>query len=448
MNNTLEQPGFKREPAPVIEPVRQTGAGIVSASAFSTAERKLRWFIIGWMTLSTILNLINRNTLSILAPTLKDKLGMTQEDYGYIIMVFQFSYSIMYVAGGRFVDRVGEKIGMTACIVWWSVATMLHALSRGVLSLGVFRFLLGVGEPGNYPAALRATARWFSKEERGFPIAVWSAGSSVGSLVSVPLIAFLALHFGWQMAFFVPGFLGVIWVAVWIMAYRMPSVSMDGFGAAAKALNGTAREDAKLETFFAVLKDRKVRIIVLARLLTDPIWVFYLSWTPKYLAEVWKFNLADMGLYGWIPFLFGGFGGVFGGWASDQLIRRGFEPAAARKRLLYITGIIAPLGMLTGFVGSAGASIALIGLMAFICYVWFINTAALMSDIFPENSVGTVLGLAGGIGQVGGILIAWLAGYLLQNNYSYTPLFFIAGSGHLLASVILFLFLKDKAKNN
>lgn len=448
MNNTLEQPGFKREPAPVIEPVRQTGAGIVSASAFSTAERKLRWFIIGWMTLSTILNLINRNTLSILAPTLKDKLGMTQEDYGYIIMVFQFSYSIMYVAGGRFVDRVGEKIGMTACIVWWSVATMLHALSRGVLSLGVFRFLLGVGEPGNYPAALRATARWFSKEERGFPIAVWSAGSSVGSLVSVPLIAFLALHFGWQMAFFVPGFLGVIWVAVWIMAYRMPSVSMDGFGAAAKALNGTAREDAKLETFFAVLKDRKVRTIVLARLLTDPIWVFYLSWTPKYLAEVWKFNLADMGLYGWIPFLFGGFGGVFGGWASDQLIRRGFEPAAARKRLLYITGIIAPLGMLTGFVGSAGASIALIGLMAFICYVWFINTAALMSDIFPENSVGTVLGLAGGIGQVGGILIAWLAGYLLQNNYSYTPLFFIAGSGHLLASVILFLFLKDKAKNN
>src|SRR5258708_2895856 len=279
---------------------------------------------------------------------------------------------------------------MAACMVWWSVSPMLHALARGVLSLGIFRFLLGVGEPGNYPAALRASARWFSKEERGFPIAVWSSGSSVGSLLSVPFIAFLALHFGWQAAFFVPGFLGIIWVAVWIIAYRMPSVSVEGTSLAAQTATALGQRTSKPESILELLKDQRVCAIILARLLTDPIWVFYLAWTPKYLNEVWKFDLAKMAFYGWIPFLFGGLGGVFGGIASDWMIRRGTEPATARKRLLYLTGVLAPLGMLTGFVGSAGVSIALIALMAFVCYVWFIDTAALMSDLFPERVVGTI----------------------------------------------------------
>ena len=551
------------------------------AESLTPAERRLRWFIIGWITLSTILNLINRNTLAILAPTFSSKFSgvsftsasgmvaklrssadsvsqfvrgqfsaesvqvlmdtgappqqqqnvlieelnkiargdsiydtnrfagitlsegtrrlmaekpqgesphpameavlrafqiksrnpqmdhqiqlnrsllrdaypaeitkipfeITDMAYGLIIMFFQLSYSIMYVAGGRFVDRVGEKIGMTACIVWWSIATMLHAAARGVLGLGIFRFLLGAGEPGNYPAALRASARWFSKEERGLPIAVWSSGSSVGSLLSVPMISFLALYFGWQTAFLVPGFLGLVWVAVWIMKYRMPSVAVDGPGLAGAAPAVAKADDPKSETFLDLLKDKRVLAITLARLLTDPIWVFYLTWTPKYLAEVWNFDLKTMGLYGWIPFLFGGMGGVFGGMFSDRLIRRGMEPARARKRVLYMTGAIAPLGMLTGFVGSAGVSIALIAMMAFVCYVWFINTAALMSDVFPEKVVGTVLGFAAGVGQFGGLLMAFLAGYLLEKNHSYTALFFVAGSGHLLASLVLFFFLKDK----
>jgi ACS family hexuronate transporter-like MFS transporter len=414
------------------------------AEMLRPAERRLRWFIIGWITLSTILNLINRNTLSILAPTLKDKLGVTEAAYGHIIMAFQLSYAIMYIGGGRLVDRVGEKLGMAVCIIWWSISTILHAFARGVWSLGIFRFLLGIGEPGNYPAALRASARWFSREERGLPIAIWSSGSSVGSLVSVPLVAFLAHYFGWRTAFLVPGLLGLIWVAIWLMSYSLPSVAVDGpCPSASSSVACSAQPLPNAEGLLVLLKDRKVWIVILARLLTDPIWVFYLSWTPKYLAEVWKFDLVKMGLYGWIPFLFGGLGGVFGGMASDWLIRRGMDPATARKRLLYLTGAIAPLGMLTGFVGSAGVSIALIALMAFVCYVWFIDTAVLMSDIFPERVVGSVLGLAAGIGQLGGILMAWLAGHLLETGHSYTPLFFVAGSGHLLAALLLLVGLRN-----
>jgi ACS family hexuronate transporter-like MFS transporter len=296
---------------------------------------------------------------------------------------------------------------------------------------------------------LRATARWFAKEERGLPIAIWSSGSSVGSLISVPIIAFLALHFGWRSAFIVPGLVGAVWVVVWTLAYRLPSLPVERPRAVAEmALNPRAAA-SELRSFFDLLKNKKVLAIVGVRLLNDPIWVFYIAWMPKYLAEVWKFDLGQMALYGWIPFLFGGMGGMFGGVASDWLIRRGVEPASARKICLYVTAASAPLGMLTGFVGSAGVSIALLAMMAFVCYTWFISTAALMSDIFPERVVGSVLGLSAGVGQFGGILMAWLAGYLLQRGetdvrHSYASLFIVAGSAHLVASMILFFFLREK----
>lgn len=421
------------------------------ADSLTPGERRLRWFLIGWMTLSTILNLIDKNTLAILAPTLSKQFGISQADYARIIMAFQLAYATMYILGGRFVDLVGEKIGMAACVTWWSVSAILHAFARGVLSLGIFRFMLGVGEPVNYPAALRATARWFAKEERGLPIAIWSSGSSVGSLISVPIIAFLTLRFGWRAAFIVPGLVGLVWALVWALAYRHPSVQVDSPDT--PPLEGGSGEPRgeRTKTFLDLVGNRKVLALVGMRLLNDPVWVFYIAWMPKFLAEVWGFDLRQMALYGWIPFLFGSMGGMFGGAASDWLIRRGLPPARARKTLLYLTGAIAPLGMLTGFVGSAGVSIALLALMAFICYTWFISTAALMSDIFPERVVGSVLGLAAGAGQFGGIFVAWLAGHMLERGgisvrESYASLFVIAGCAHIIGCAIMFFLLRDRTK--
>ncbi len=425
------------------------GTARTFAESLRPAERRHRWFLVGWMTLSTILNLVDKNTLAILAPTLSKEFDISQVEYSRIIMAFQFAYAVMYIVAGRFVDVVGEKVGMTACVVWWSIAAMLHALARGALSFGIVRFLLGIGEPGNYPAALRASARWFSKEERGLPIAIWSSGSSVGSLLSVPLIAFLALHLGWRSAFVLPGLVGIVWVIVWTLAYRMPSVPVEGPSVSVEAPATAAERAAEPHSFLDLLKNKQVLAIIGVRLLNDPIWVFYIAWMPKYLTEVWGFDLKQMALFGWIPFLFGGMGGMFGGVASDWLIRHGMTAARARKTCLYVTGAIAPLGMLTGYVGSAGVSIALLAMMAFICYTWFISTAALMSDVFPERVVGSVLGLAAGAGQFGGILMAWLAGYLLQRGgadvrHSYASLFIIAGSAHLVGCAILFLFLRDR----
>ncbi len=412
--------------------------------ALAAVEQRLRWFVVGWITISTILNLVDRQTLSILEPTLEKEFGLSAGGYANIVNAFLVSYTVMYTVGGRFVDRVGGKIGMTACILWWSVATMLHSLARGGLSLGVFRFLLGVGEPGNYPAALRVTTRWFAKAERGLPIAIFSSGSSVGSLLAVPMISFVTLWFGWRAAFFVPGFLGLIWVAVWALVYRLPSRPIERVAQPAPQPDAAAATLPARESLLDLLRNGNVRAIVLARLVSDPVWVFYLYWTPKYLSNVWGFDLKEIGLYAWVPFVFGGLGGVFGGAASDWLIRRGVSPARGRKLLLYGAGLVAPLGMTIGYARSPAVALALIAVMAFVVYIWYIDTAALISDVFPERVIGSVLGLMGTAGALGGMGLNWLAGALLDRFHTYTPIFFIAGSGHLLASLIIFFFMKER----
>lgn len=414
--------------------------------------RKLRWLIVGWLTLSTILNLIDRQTLSILAPLLRETFRLSQQDYSNVVTAFLISYTIMYTVGGRLVDRFGERIGMTVCIVWWSICTMLTSLARGALSLGIFRFLLGIGEPGNYPAALRACTRWFPKAERGLPIAVFSSGSSVGNILAPPLIAGLTLVFGWRSAFILPGALGLLWTIGWLWIYRLPEqhtrISPDELA--------ELREESEEETiakggavaprrWVDLLKDRNVLALVCARFVSDPVWYFYLFYIPDYLKAERGFSLKDIGLFAWIPFVAGTLGGMSAGAISDRLIHAGFKPVRARTLVLYVAAAIAPLGMLTSQAPSAAIAIGLIAVMAFVVYSWFINTAAVIPDLFPERIVGSVLGLMGTAGSAGGALFAQLVGHLLT-RYSYTIVFVFAGSMHVIAFLILWLFLKPQEK--
>ncbi len=414
------------------------------ARDLTATEQRQRWFLVGWLTVSTILNVIDKNTLAILGPTLKEEFGLSNQYFANLLNAFLLSYAIMYTVGGRLVDRFGDRICMTVFVFWWSISAMLHALARGAASLALFRFMLGIGEPGNYPAALRFTTRWFARDERGFPISIWSVGSSIGGLAAPPLIAFLTISFGWRMAFFVPGFVGLIWVLVWIMSYRLPARSLDEPNVSLRSPLVEKEERKGSESLLDLIKNRKVLAIVLSRFVSDGVWLFYISWTPIYLAETWGYNLRDIGLYAWIPFLFGAAGGIFGGTFSDVMIRRGVTPARARKRVLYTAGIIAPVGMTIGFAYSSWMALALIAVIAFIVYIWFINTAALVTDTFPGRMVASVLGLMGTAGTIGGMGLNWLAGFILDHYHSYIPIFFVAGTGHLLATLILFFFLRDR----
>lgn len=400
--------------------------------------RTMRWVIAGWLTLSTILNLIDRQTLSILAPFLRDRFHLTVQSYSHVVTAFLASYTVMYAVGGRFVDWIGERVGMAACILWWSVCTMLTALVQGAVSLGIVRFLLGLGEPANYPAALRATTIWFPKEERGLPIAVFSSGSAVGNVLAPPLIAAITLLLGWRAAFVLPGLLGIVWVAVWLIIYHSPEKFA---GAPVGHVTGLRNEfptnaESARTPWFGLLRRRNVLALVASRFVSDPVWYFYIFWIPEYLKRERGFSLTDIGLYAWMPFVAGAAGGMTAGWISDVLIARGVSPVKARTAVLYVAAALAPLGMLTGRVHSAATAIFLIAVMAFVVYCWFINTAAIIPDVVSENVVGSVLGFVGTAGSASGALFSLLVGYLLA-HYSYGLAFMLAGSMHVVAALVL-----------
>jgi MFS transporter, ACS family, hexuronate transporter len=405
----------------------------------------MRWVIAGWLTLSTILNLIDRQTLSILAPILRDKFHLTVEQYSHVVTAFMISYTVMYTVGGRLVDRCGERISMAAFILWWSMATMLTSLVQGFWSLAAVRFCLGLGEPGNYPAALRAVTRWFPKEERGLPVALYSSGGAVGNLLAPPLIAGVTLVFGWRAAFLLPGALGLVWLAGWLAIYRLPAdypgITHQELRCLTDEENGAGRRPAR-PRWVSLLKDRNVLALVLSRFISDPVWYFYIFWMPEYLKQEHGFSLGDIGKYAWIPFVAGALGGMAGGRASDLLIRGGMSPAKARARILYISAAFAPLGIITTQVGSAAAAIFLIAVMAFVVYSWFINTAAMIPDVVPENAVGSVLGFVGTAGSAGGALFTPVVGFLVA-HYSYSAVFAMAGSMHLVAALILWVLRRD-----
>jgi len=408
----------------------------IAAPRFRIEYRKMRWVIAVWLTLSTILNVIEKQTLSIVAPFLRETLHISVAQYSYVVTAFLLSYGVMYAVGGWFVDRVGERIGMAACVGWWSVCTMLTSLVRGAFSLGAVRFLVGVGEPGVYPAALKATTRWFPKAERGTPIALFSSGGAIGNMLAAPLIALVALRFGWRASFLLPGALGLLWLAGWLTIYHPPEKDP---GVTAEDLAKLAEDDTtdpKLG-WFALFRNRNVMALVLARLISDPVNYFYIFFIPEYLKSQRGFSLADIGMYAWMPFMAGAIGGMVGGRWSDILIKRGTQPAKARLRILYISAAAAPLGVLTSQVHSAALALALMSLMSFIVYCWFINTAAIIPDIAPVRQTGSILGIIGTAGTFGAMLFMPLVGFLVTQFGSYRLIFAIVGSVHVIAALTL-----------
>lgn len=413
---------------------------------FGLGYRRMRWVIAGWLTLSTVLNNLDQQTLPVLAPFLRDRFNISAHGYSNIVTTFLVSVTVMYTVGGVWVDRVGERVGMAVCLLGLSISTALGGLARGVLSLGATRFLLGAGVPVNYSAALRACTRWFPEAERGLPIALFSSGTAIGSILGPPFIAALALSFGWKVAFFLPGLLGLLWLAFWLAIYRSPA---EYPRISAEELQSLHADDARARNaerpnWRSLLKNRNALGLVLARLVSDPVWIFYLFWIPEYLRRERGFSLTQIGLYAWIPYVGGAIGGIVGGRASDHLIARGTSPAKARTRVLYISAAMAPLGMLTNWVYSPATVIVLAAIMAFVAFCWFINTAAIIPDLFSQKVVGSVLGFMGTAGTAGGVLFSVLIGYLLT-HYSYTPIFMLAGTMHVAAALILYSFLKQEA---
>lgn len=402
----------------------------------------LRWLILGLLFLSTVINYVDRQALSVLLPTLREELSITSQQYGTITTVFMLAYTVSQVASGMMIDRIGTRIGFSLSVVLWSVAALLHAFARGAMSLGIFRCLLGLGEAGNWPAGGKAIACWFPPERRAFAMAIFDGGSAVGAIIAPPIVAVLALQFGWRAAFVVTGLLGFAWLIGWLWVYdspdRHPWLSAEDRRALVNE-SGTSRQESG--AFGAALKRivgaRQLWGLMATRMVATPVWWFYVFWLPDYLSKDRGFSLKDIGIYGWIPYLTVDLGKLLGGAVSDRMLACGRSATFARKSVM-AGGALAMLGGVQ-VVGAAtpGAAIAWVCLATFGFGMWSANTLALHADIFAPATMGSAVGLTGTAASFGGAIFTFGVGQVVDRA-GYGPVFWAAGLAPLVACVALF----------
>jgi len=382
--------------------------------------------MIGLAFLATVINYLDRQTLSVVAPELKKQFAMTDETYGLILSAFMLAYTVMNGVSGPMVDRIGTRLGYAVCMAWWSTAGVLHALATGPFTLGIFRFLLGMGEAGNWPAAVKVVAEWFPPKERALASGIFNSGSAIGALLAPPLVAWLVIHFGWPKAFLIVGLSGYLWLVVWWLVYRTPEEIL--------------REvRARPAPPWKLLRTRFLSFFTLSKVFMDPVWYFYIFWIPKYLSTVHNFTLAEIGKTAWIPFLTADIGNLAGGALTQLFIRWGIAIPLARKMSVTVFALVMVSAIPAVFAPSAAWAIAFISVATFGYTGYLANTLAFPADVFPKNSVGSVMGLASVGSGFGGMLFSWLSGRLID-QYGYTPVFIGYGIMPLIAlGIVLFL---------
>ena len=401
---------------------------------------RLRWWITGMLFLSTVINYVDRQTLSVLARTIQDDLGMSDLAYSKVVQAFLLAYAISYLVSGRVTDWLGTRVSMTCFIVWWSAANMLTGLSRSAFSLGAFRFLLGVGEPGNYTAAPKALSEWFTAKERGLAYGVYTAGATIGATIAPPLIAFLATSYGWRSAFILTGALGLVWVVPWWWLYRRPEehprITREELGVVPPPAGPEVAAQSEWGRWRPLLARRETWLILLVRLLTDPVWYFYLFWFPKYLQDARGLSLIEVGRVAWVVYFAADIGSVLGGWASGRLIRRGVPAVASRRRVMTAAACLLPLSPLVAYAPSAGTAILVAAVAAFAHLTFQAAGGALVVDLYPSRSVATAFGIIAAGSGLGGMISTNVVGRLVT-AYSYTPVFVLMGLLHPLALLLL-----------
>jgi ACS family hexuronate transporter-like MFS transporter len=410
----------------------------------------LRWIIALLLFLATSINYADRLALSVVSSDLRAEFHMTEQDYSYIITAFLFAYAIMYAGSGYVVDRLGTRIGFAVFIFTWSLAAMLHGLVTGKLSLAGARFLLGLGEPGNWPAAAKATAEWFPASQRALVIGIFNAGSSLGSALAPPVVAYLTLAYGWRSAFVFIGSVGLVWMAVWLMLYQPPHKSplLDREEYLAikdhvRPPEETAPASANTVNWPKVMRMRECYTLIIARFFTDPVIYFIIFWLPEYLRKERHFNLAMVGKYAWVPFIFGGIAYILGGWLSGWLMGRGWTLPKARKFVMLIGAAFLPVAIIAPQLPEAWMAIAATCFATFGHGFWVSNLQALPTDLFHGQEMGTASGFSGMGGAVGGILANLGTGWVVQ-NFSYAPVFLMAGLMHPLSAGLVYWLLPDR----
>jgi ACS family hexuronate transporter-like MFS transporter len=405
----------------------------------------LRWLVITLVGLATVINYIDRTALSVMWPGIAEELGMGKQDYANIITVFMISYAIGQSLFGKIFDALGTRVGFLLSIVVWSVSIALHAVANSVLSFSIFRFFLGLGEAGNWPGATKANAEWFTVRERALAQGIFGASASMGSIIAPPLIAFMYAFVGWKATFLIIGGLGFLWVIPWLIIYKSSPDSHPWITPEEREyiLSGqkvtVTAEQEYVPGWLELLKHRQSWGVIASRFFIDPIWWLFVAWLPLYLNEKFGFDVKQIGIFAWVPYVGAAIGALFGGWLAGLLIKRNWSVNKARKSVILLGCIIMmPSLILTSMANTPLLAVLLIAVILFGFQAAISNIQTMPSDFFSGKSVGSLAGMSG-TSAVLSVIISIQLVPMLTAGGNYGP-FFILGAA-LVPLVLISIFL-------
>jgi ACS family hexuronate transporter-like MFS transporter len=400
----------------------------------------LRWWVAGLIFLATLINFVNRLTVAVLGPVITNQLGLSASEFASLTTVFLVAYTISQGLSGRLYDRIGAKRGFAVSIVVWSVASMAHAFATGLASLNCFRFLLGLGEAGNWPGAAKEIAEWIPPRQRALGRGIFNSGTSIVSVVAPPLIIAMETAFGWRPTFLVVGAAGFVWLGLWLWFYESPERHRWISKAELEELQNAEvrRQDYGRGKTGGVLHRRETWGIVLGRFCCDPVWWLYVTWLPMYLYKVHGFSVQQIGAFAWLPFVAADAGALSGGWLSGYLIQRGWSVDRARKSVIVLGMLCMCTGVFAAKASGAGAALAWIAVVLYGFQTWINNVQTMPSDYFPQSAVGAVTGMGGVGAGIGSMLLIQTTGLVVDRFGSYTPVLIGAAVLPLVGTGLLF----------
>jgi len=411
-----------------------------------------RWVIVSLLFFATTINYLDRQIIGLLKPTLATQFHWTEIDYSNIVMAFTASYAFGLLFFGNFIDKIGTKLGYTMSLVVWSIAAMLHAAVKSTVGFIVARSALGIGEGGNFPAAIKTVAEWFPKKERALATGIFNSGANIGAVAAPILVPWILGIYGWQMAFIITGAIGFIWLIFWLMFYEVPSKHKKLRAAEFEFIHSDVDEavikpdDAKGVKWAQLLAIRQTWTFVAGKLLTDPVWYFFLFWLPSYFSSTFKLDLTKPSWPLVIVYSATTIGSIGGGQLSSWFIKRGWPIFKARKTAMFMFAVCVVPIIAARYAANVWQAVGLIGLAAAAHQAWSANIFTTASDMFPKKAVSSVVGIGSMAGAVGGFFFPKLIGYILESNkqaghivVGYNIIFFICGCAYLLAWVIMHL---------
>lgn len=400
---------------------------------------RYRWMIVALLFAATVINYIDRQMIGVLKPTLMEDLKWSERDFAGVIIWFQIAYAIGYIGFGKFVDMVGARVGYAVAFVIWQLAHIAHGGAYSMTQFAMARFGLGIGESGNFPAGIKAVTEWFPAKERAFAIGVFNAGANIGAVITPLVVPLMVIAWGWRMAFVVTGVISFVWLIAWWAMYRSPREHPKVTEGELAWIEQDPADPVKPIGYMTVLSRKETWAYSLGKFFIDPIWWFFLFWLPGYLFKQYDLNLLTFGIPLAAIYLISDVGSVFGGWMSSRLMKAGKSANFARKVTMFVCACLVLPVVFAESITNVWAAVLVIGVATAGHQAFSANLYALPSDLFPRGAVGSVVGIGGTVGAVGGILMAWYAGEILDRLGFYWPLFWVAGSAYFVALLVVHL---------